>query len=323
MKTRFKASYLILTFAVKFSFAQSAAYLETISLTFQWNLSNTSTLSTTTNNDVVDNSEGLARPVPAGFLDPSKINPLARITTHIGRPLVYVPPNPTVYGGNQNFFARQILQTLNRFNVPSISKETYDGKWEITAVREPQSTVLAVANQPYSFWLTRIEPTSGRPQRMFKIPQYGSYVDVEEGAFFGMSVVVGDFIGNYTEEYTGSGDVAKLNVVKGNLTIPFTISFGSVLFDDFPDTFLKRNIWQLYATGTISMALKSNKGASKIVVVPNTTTMTAVGAFTHTYEDLSPKAPPAVTYGGIGPVKIIGGTPKYQNRQFLVSIGYF
>lgn len=362
--------------------AQTAAYVETASLSILWNFTATGISGTTIGPTPIE-------PGAPGAIDPDKLRPADRITTDTGSLIVH-----TLGNGNQAFFTAQLIRsTLERYAeeyralaierdeelkpVKEDIKETEDaiaavnnqlsatvdpearaaliatrtnleaqladlkldvlvieneyaprlaslenniaylkreatGRWELTSVREPQSTVAGATSTPFKVFLTRIEPSRGRsPTRTFDtrlriIPLYSAGTSVET---------------------LSSGLVTKAT---GSYTTHFRLAFSS-LFTTDPLSALDEedrataiegedyntagDIWFVAGTGYMTYSLRTTPGPLA-AVLPTRVKITGHGSWSHLI--FTPDT--GSSFSGIAPLSIKMGDIKYQDRHLFPDI---
>jgi hypothetical protein len=327
------ASCLALTGAAR---AQSASYLETIPLTFLWNFNLTGVSGTTIGNEPLT-PEQLAQ------IDPDRLRPVDRVTTENGVPIGYDKGS-----GNQAFLVRHLLRALLDRDNPTITEEdAASTRWELTAVRAPQTSLEGVTSTPYQIFLTRKDPTViGRPGQVRPVnvqtdvplqPSAGELTAINTG----LSITLGASVANVTETLA-EGVVTKAS---GSVTTAFSLTFGSIFYDDprFPllpfdspteedpepkipvagvDYWSKRNVWSASATGYMTYSLRSTTPSANnpAAVAPTKIKATGVGSWFHIFQDLNPENANSgndFSYGGIAPLSIKMGEVKYQNRNLF------
>lgn len=291
-------------------------YLETAPLSILWNFTNTGVSSNTT----------ALTPLTAGAEDPDKLKPIDRITTEVGRLIVHTEDN-----GNQAFFVKHLLRRIledaayeardlqisnanpNRLELLEdridYLKDELEGKWEITAVREPQATVAGAASTPYSLFLTRIDSTRRRPSRSFDT---------------GMRIEPIYTAGNSTETLN-NGVVTKAT---GTYTTHFRLVFDSwyasdplylVAPENRPDVTPGIDVdslgkfWFAFGTGYMTYTIRSTPGPIA-AVLPTRVKITGHGTWVNI---VGTETGYALPYSGIGPFSIKMGEVKYQNRNMF------
>lgn len=302
------ASLLALVSAVR---AQNA-YLETIPVTVLWNFNITGVSGTTLGPAPLD-------PAAVAEIDPERLRPVDRITTENGVPIIYSKGT-----GNQAFLIKHLLRAMVDRDEPLITKKDAESdRWELTAVREPQTSVAGVTTTPYQLFLTRKDPTViGRPGMVRPLSALET----------GITLTLGPSSAKTTEVISG-GIVIKAS---GSVTTSFTLTFSSVFYDDprYPllpfnpeeetpvagdDYWSKRNTWFAYASGYMTYAIRSTPGPIA-AVLPTKIKATGVGTWSHLFEDLAPDAENSgenFAYGGAAPLSLKMGEVKYQNRNLF------
>ena len=307
--------------------AQSAsAYLETAPLSILWNFTITG----------VANSTTPLAPLVEGVDNPDIIRPTERISVDTGLYITYTNDN-----GNQAFFVKhfqrkileefaessrtlsgqakslpdgtekdEILEDIEFFESEiAYLKGEIDGRWEITAVREPQNTVAGCAGTPYSLFLTRIEYTRGRPSLNYDT---------------GLRIEPIYTAGNSTETLT-SGVVTKAT---GSYTTHFRLVFKSDYYTDplylltrearaeaIPgkDYNTKLQRWEAFGTGYMTYSIRSTPGPAA-AVLPTKIKITGHGTWLNVVGNAEGYPIP---YRGIAPLSIKMGEIKYQNRNLF------
>lgn len=332
------ASCLALASAVR---AQNA-YLETIPVTVLWNFNITGVTGTTIG------SEPLT-PDQLAQIDPDKLRPVDRVTTENGAPMGYPAGS-----GTQAFIVKHLLRALLDRDEPLITeKDAESTRWELTAVREPQTNFEGVTSEPYQIFLTRKDPTVvSRPGQVRPVGVLGEVelnpaivLSNEESITSintGLRLTLGASIGNKVTETLVDGAVTKAT---GSVTTAFSLTFGSVFFDDprylllpFPspteeepepelpvagvDYWSKRNVWSASATGYMTYSLRSTtpSAGNPAALAPTKIKATGVGSWIHVFQDLNPENANSgadFRYGGIAPLSLKMGEVKFQNRNLF------
>lgn len=284
-----------------------APYLETRPLTIDWNFVVTGIKGTTIGSK--------PRPVdregnPLGIDDPEKLNPVDRATTEKGLHITYSKGD-----GDQGFIVKHLLQAVAENAAQGITTDELEkGRWELTAVREPQETVLGAATTPYTIYLTRIQATEkgGRISKTYlttdlEVGTVGN-VSVEANAkvYNGVSVPTGLFLtfDHFTGAYNETLADGRVTKATGNIAVAFTIGFNSVFASDprykaqpttetdelgneiiIPpqlgvDFHSMPNHWSALGTGMMTAGIRSTPGPLA-AVVPTKIQMTAVGSWSH------------------------------------------
>lgn len=283
-------------------------YLETASLSVLWNFTITGITGTTI---------GLT-PLIDGAFDPEKMRPEERITNESGRLITY-----PVRNGNQQFFVdKLILNLINdaKDQAATLKEEMEsledgpekdaladliealenrakyfetekNGRWELTAVRESQSTLAGALSTPFKVFLTRIEPPRGRPSATFLtdfvMTPLGTVANVTETLYDGTPT-----------ETLSPGRVTK---AAGTATIHLRFEFECF------DTAAKEH-WLAFGTGFLNCNIRSTPGPLAAVTITKPS-ITGHGSWRHQTE----------TGGGngIAPLSIKMGEIKYQNRNLF------
>lgn len=282
-------------------------YLETAPLSILWNFTLTG---------VTDKTTPLA-PDPVGTTDPGKLRPVDRVTTEVGRLITY-----SVGNGNQATITAKIIDDLihrHTATVTSLTEEAGNlpdgpekalllsqiaqheytveyletekgGRWELTAAREAQSTVEGALSTPFQVFLSRIEPTRGRPSLIFPVP--------------GLRIEPLGYVTNSTETlYAGPAtdtlQPGRLQKVAGTATMHFRIEFESIA---------EKEYWLAFGSGYLTCTLRSTPGPLAAVVLTKQA-ITGHGTWWHVTEDSA--------YAGIAPLSIKMGAIKYQNRHMF------
>jgi hypothetical protein len=190
-------------------------------------------------------------------------------------------------------------------------KGELSGRWEITAVREPQNTVAGCAGTPYSLFLTRLEYTRGRPSRNYDT---------------GFRIEPIYTAGNSTETLA-AGVVTKAT---GNYTTHFRLVFDSSYYSDplylldpearadaieGEDYNTKLQYWGAFGTGYMTYSIRSTPGPIA-AVLPTKIKITGHGTWLNIVGN--DEGYPIV-YPGIAPLSIKMGEIKYQNRNLFPS----
>jgi len=308
-KLRFSILGLLLAALHPTAFATSP-YLETIPATFFWQFNTTGV--------------GIARtPLPVESTvpidDPDTIKPVDRITTETGTPITYSAGN-----GNQAFFVTQLTRAvLERLAQASINpanteaceteinfiKKYADNQWELTFVREPQTSAEGVMTTPYWLFLTHIDRVTGK-----------SLISYDTG----IRLVPKYSAGTKSETFASS----QLTNATGSITTYFTLAFenmyatdplylidvadrgGAVEGETYNTTGAS---WRIrYGSGYLTYSLRKTAGTSQ-VVAPTRMKATGVGSWEHKIFDDTDTA----TYAGTAPLSLKLGEVKYQRREFF------
>lgn len=330
-----------------FASAQTPApYLETAPLSIIWQFSLTGVSGTTLG--------PTPRPVGAdgsiaGVDDPESLRPFDRVTTEKGVPITFSE------NGDQSFFVKHLLRAVIENNSQGLTKEELGGRWELTAVREPQTTVLGAATTPYAIFLTRIEPTAagGRISRSYDTaglevittgtdfgddPATTDVVEDSAPVFVPVNINTGlfltfdQFVGNYTETLT-EGRVTKAT---GSVSVAFSLRFRSIFAADptylatDPEAKLgvdyhsKVDDWFAFANGIMTATVRTSASALPAVTFTNVK-LTGHGSWDKYSTDFSPFLEEGAVlvsgFGGIAPVSINIGTAKFQRRELFPNFG--
>lgn len=282
------ATLLAATFASPRAFAQAeteSPYLETVSLTFLWNLVDT----------------GISRAtLPAGVspgtgLDPSLYDPSKPLTTETGS-LILGEAN----GANQDFFTSQIAQALIRsktylsaeydegtgminyveqgVRAPYIPhKDALAVDFQLLAIREAPRTIEEFATKPYQIYLSVIDRTSGwwpivLNENSIPVDPYGpEYAPDIQGDLIntGMTLELGQWSasGTLLEQLSSSDENAVLTGASGKITVAFRLNYGAAYYEDprhnaeddaeIHEYHLKRHLWDMSASGHLVFNLAS------------------------------------------------------------------
>lgn len=340
--------------AIPFAQAQEAPYLETRSLTIHWNFTLTGVSGTTIGK----------RPLPMdtagnilGIDDPDRLNPNDRITSERGILITYTRGEDQLSNGEQDFIVEHLLRNVIESGGQGLSELELSGRWELTAVREPQTSVQGAATADYQIFLTRIDPTrtGGRISRTYFTDGLDvitvdtadpfSFVPVEdegdpeaepefELVFNPRTIATGLYlrfgrpIGSYNETLS-DGRVTRAS---GNISVPYTLSFNSVYAEDpfylatgeaelGKDYHSQPAHWHAFGIGVMSAGLRATPGGA---VVPTNMRMTATGYWSHIGLDYSGLPDEPATYfavGGIAPLRLKLGEPKFQHRGLFPTLG--
>ncbi len=284
--------------------AQLANYVETVPITIRWNFNITGISGTTLGPKPVAVSAN-------GIEDPDSLRPVDRITTENGRVITFSE------NGTQQFFVTKLIEneitqlklqleplnealaeTTDEAAIAAIEaqiepiqdeidylSENLTGRWELTGVREPQTSVAGVASTPYAIFLTRIDAVAaGRPGRTL---------------LTNLQLTPLASVRNTTETLSGGRAVAA----SGKVVTHFSIGFASQ--SDETTT------WLAHATGYMKYSVRITRGAvlADRAVLPTKVTATGTGSWVKVLEDNS--------FGGTGPIKILIGEPKIQARALF------
>ncbi len=187
-----------------------------------------------------------------------------------------------------------------------------EGKWELTAIRDAQTTVSGVASTPYSVFLTRIERTATGLSRSFDT---GLRLEPIQSA-------------GVATETLSNGRVVK---AVGNYTTHFRLEFSSFYANDplgaikaseradaidGEDYNTAGDLWTVGGTGYMTYSIRSTPGPLAAVVPSNIKT-SGHGSWSHiiiTKEGVSGT-------GGVAPFAIKMGEVKFQNRNLFPDFG--
>jgi hypothetical protein len=306
-------------------------FLETAALTFNWGYSDTYISSSET---------GIPPGTGNAILDPNLMDEFDIITTDTGTVRPYTNTIPGA--GNQKFFTDRMVQKLIREGVISPLEEGL--RWQFTAVRNAPRTVAEMASNPYTVYLTAIDPVPvGRPYSPVRVPLYGlEEIDDDVLAELvrssvqvintGITITLGQSNGTFTERAFNNTS-SSFTAATGSVTTAFNINFGARFYDDPRHRFdapkrteyhLKRHLWQSSASGLISYRLKSIPGPLPAFIATNVSA-TATGWFTHAYTEIKVKEEEEVlsldgpilgySYAGVAPLRIRLGNVQYQKRS--------
>jgi hypothetical protein len=341
----------LLTLATASLAHAQAPYLETRPLTIHWNFTLTGVSGTTIGK----------RPLPVdrdgnvlGIDDPEKLNPNDRVTTEKGSLISY-----TVGNGEQDFIVEHLLRSVIENGNQSLTEEELTGRWELTAVREPQETVVGAATAPYAIYLSRIQPTraGGRISKTYATTDLEvTTVDVDdpfslnednEPVFNSTAIPTGLFltfnqlVGAYNETLA-DGRVSKAS---GSITVAYSIGFNSVFAADprylaepttetdelgneveVPpklglDYHSRINFWNAFGSGILTAGIRTTPGPLP-AVVPVNVKMTGVGSWSHLSVDYTGVPNDEIKYGGfegIAPLRIKLGNAKFQRRELFIQ----
>ena len=329
-----------------FASAQTPApYLETAPRSIQWQFNTTGVSGTTLGPAPrpVDSAGNIA-----GIDNPDTLRPFDRITTERGSVITYSE------NGDQAFFVKHLLRAVIENGSQGLTEQELDGRWELTAVREPQTTVLGAATTPYAVYLTRIQPTAagGRISWNYDTldlpvttakpgfgdnPETEDVVEEDAPAFeaevidTGLFLTFDQFVGNYTETLTG-GRVTKAS---GNITVAFSLGFISVFAENPtylapPDGKLgqdyhsKVDLWTVFANGYMTANVRTTASALPAVTLSNVK-LTGHGSWYKTTKDFTPYLEEGFYlvsgHNGLAPLSIKIGAPKFQRRDLFPTFG--
>lgn len=188
-------------------------------------------------------------------------------------------------------------------------KQFADERWELTALREPQTTVAGATSTPYRIFLTRIERAKG----IAAVETYDSGLRIEPIYSAGSS-----------DETLASGVVTKAT---GSYTTHFRLAFSNFYANDplhlieadkradlldGEDFNTTGDLWTVAGTGYMTYKIRSTP-APVSTVVPTGRKITGHGSWIHeliTADGISP-------FAGIAPLSIKMGEVKYQNRNLF------
>lgn len=328
-------------------------YVETTSLTFIWNFSDT--FISTTTQAISD--------VGTGQLDPELLTGDDPISTDTGVAEAYSPT------GNQTFFIQRILQALIRnkgfdlngddfirdeedeepevVRAAQIDRAALPLNWQLIAVREVPRTVAELATNPYKLYISVIDRVRGSgniPVDELSAEEPPDRFDESLPLGFrlintGMTLTLGQWAatGVTTESYTD--DI--VTAATGKVTTAFRLDFGAVYYDDprhsradnpppaLNTYHLKRNVWSMSATGHLTYNIRSIPAAAAAhssdlplagSFVATNVNMTGTGQFIHAYRELDDKFVEKdnfFTFAGLAPLKVKMGNIQYQNRNLF------
>lgn len=346
---KFSASFsftaALFAFAPFASAQTPAPYLETAPLSIQWQFNTTGVSGTTLGPKPrpVDSAGNIT-----GIEDPDTLRPFDRITTEKGSVITYSE------NGDQAFFVKHLLRAVIENGSQGLTEQELGDRWELTAVREPQTTVQGAATTPYAIYLTRIQPTAagGRISWTYDThdlpvttaePGFGDDPETEDvveetaPAFLpivirtGLFLTFDQFAGNYTETVTG-GRVTKAS---GSITVAFSLGFVSVFAKDptyladldgklGQDYHSQVDIWTAAATGLMTANVRTTSSALPAVTLTNVK-LTGHGSWDKEILDFTPylkKGYYLVSgYSGLAPLSIKIGAPKFQRRELFPNFG--
>ncbi|MCU0793217.1 MAG: hypothetical protein MUE42_10315 [Opitutaceae bacterium] len=301
----------VLLGAASVAHAQLSSYVETVPITLRWNFNITGVSGTTLGpRPVVIPEGGLA-----AIDNPDSLRPVDRITTENGKPIVFAE------NGDQQFFVTQLFSDrVTRLTkqvdalsdqlenpdltepeiagieaqIDALELEIADlnrirsGRWELTGVRAPQTSVAGVRSTPYQIFLTRIEPLAGRPSRSL---------------LTSLELTPLASVANTTETLTDG----RATAASGKVTTHFALGLNAEV--DATTT------WLAQGSGYMNYSVRITRGAvaADRAVLPTKITATGTGSWTKIMEFAS--------FGGTAPFKILIGEPKLQSREFFPEFG--
>jgi hypothetical protein len=331
------------------SSAQTVAtspFLETCTLTFNWGYNLTYITSTESNPPTYSGN---------AVFDPNQLTEDDIITTDIGTVQPYTGKlSGTLSGiGNQKFFVDRILQKLVREG--TINKEVLSYRWQFTAVRNAPRTIAELTTNPYTIYLTLIDPVpAGRLVVPVAVPPFGEEVMTDDLlAEFdaggpgeplpfintGITITLGKSNGTFTERNFVSS-TSSFAAATGSVSTAFTIDFGARFYEDprhekeepgeIPERneyHLVRNLWQSNASGLINYKLRSIAGPLPAFAATSVSG-TATGWFVHQRSVIEVEEQEGVfelelqnigvdTYGssGVSLLRVRLGNVTYQKRE--------
>lgn len=329
-----------------FASAQTPApYLETAPLSIQWQFNTTGVSGTTLGPKPrpVDSAGNIT-----GIEDPDTLRPFDRITTERGTVITFSE------NGDQAFFVKHLLRAVIENGSQGLTEQELGGRWELTAVREPQTTVFGAATTPYAVYLTRIEPTAagGRISWTYDThdlpvttaePGFGDDPETEDvveetaPAFkpivirTGLFLTFDQFVGNYTETLTNS----RVTKASGSITVAFSLGFVSV-FGESPaysadaeaklgeDYHSKVDIWSAFANGYMTANVRTTSSALPAVTLSNVK-LAGHGSWEKVIKDFTPYLDKGYYlesgYSGLAPLNIKIGASKFQRRELFPNFG--
>lgn len=197
----------------------------------------------------------------------------------------------------------------NEAKIATLIRQLSD-KWELTAVRRPQTTLAGVMSEDYRIFLTRIDPIQGRTIQGFDT---------------GLRLV-NNYSAPKTAETFSGGTLVK---VAGTVTSYFTLEFDSMYAADplyllpaasrataVDGTTYNTNgeKWQVFGGGYMTYSVRNTVG-TPTAVAPTKATITGYGSWYRTafsvtdgWED---------HFAGIAPLNIKMGEVKYQRSEYL------
>lgn len=192
-------------------------------------------------------------------------------------------------------------------------KKRLDARWELTAVRPPQTTVEGITTEPYKIFLTIIDGVvSGRPA--FNFPTSLTLTPIAS-------------VGAYSETL----NLGRVTKATGTMTTHFSLTFESFYATD--PLYLKESgsrgaavegedyntsgsEWDIHATGYMTYTIKSTKGTEP-AVVPSKIKVTGYGSWHNQIFDTEG----FLNYGGTAPLRITIGEAKFQNSNMFPDYG--
>jgi hypothetical protein len=287
-------------------------YLETAPITILWNFTLTGSSGTTLGSTPT-------LPESSAPFNPGALRPIERITTEAGSLITYSAAN----GNQQHFADKLIVNSVKLYRAEAVRLQaaaaaqpddspaqldllkeaarfstlaTYlesetDGRWELTAVREAQTTVEGALNTPFRIFLTRIQPTSGRPSPTFltdfRLQPISSVVNATETLYAGPA--------------TDTVEVGRVTKATGNAaTIFLRVEFESGGNDGY---------WLTFGTAYLTCNIRSTPGPLAAVALSKPS-ITGHGTWVHI-------TPDERYYTGIGPLAIKMGETKYQHKDMF------
>lgn len=263
---------------------QTSPYVETVPVTLEWVLNT---------NKLQDGTPG-GKIVPFKEIteDPKQLNPVGAVKTDVIKPGIYTETD-------KRFLIKWLVTELSarrsKLKQPAIPSPT-SGTWELTAVREPQSSIEGALETPYTLFLTRIDKQAGGTQTY-------SLADIVTLNLTGGS-------GAFAESRTQDDTLVKATG---------TASCGVELVMNFRSKYVQKTVngeymgegRTLVAAGTLTQSLKNTSGGA---VYPVSGMFTSIGS----WEEFEIESNGDTTvFAGNGPVKMKLGTAKFQSRSLF------
>ena len=291
-------------------------YLETAPISILWNFTITSVNGTA----IALPADPVVGPVVPG-------RPTDRITSDVGSLITFFKAN-----GNQQFFTDKLLNNVI-IKYKNLAKQlqaeadalpegaqknallsqvedlnsyveylgrTKQWKWELTAVRKPQSTLAGALSEPFQVFLTTVDPRAGRP--VFG-PAVTLLTDLVMVPIASSANVTETLNADPTNTAVELGRVTK---AIGNATIDLRLEFES--YD--PDA---KEYWLAFGSAYLTCNIRSTPGPLAAVALAKPS-VTGQGTWLHETETLR--------WCGIAPVAIKMGEAKYQKSEMFPDFDF-
>ena len=182
-------------------------------------------------------------------------------------------------------------------------------QWEITSVRNAQSTLSGAASTPFALFLTRTDRIQRGISQTFDtglrlVPIYSSGASTETRSSGTLTKVTGSYVTHLSLDFTSFYANDPLSAVSRE---------DRAVAQEGEDFNTSGEFWRIDASGYMSYTLRSTPGPV-IAIYPSGIKLTGHGSWEH-YPDLTSTNPPS--YAGIAPFSIKIGAVKYLNRNIF------